>query len=433
MKKPATAYSLEAEQAVLACLLQNNKLIKKIELLENDFYLEKHRLLYHTINTLHEDGVPPDLVTVVSALKKNNILDEVGGSSYVAGLSECGFVVANWTNYAEVVRQFAVKRNLLELATRMQRYASNGTPELGDDMNLFAQEFHKIKDRIAGKSRTIADRVREWVLLTDGNFLLTDIYRDLALLTRDNKMAAIMAMQRLEKDGVVIKCGEKRGCYRPIQADAPEIDFMNADTTVTFPLTWPYPFDLHKLVTLYPKNVVVVAGASNAGKTALLLNLVHLNLHQADFRIRYMSSEMGAEELKLRLGKFEDTPLEYWENRKLRFLERSSNFSDLVDPDGLNLIDYLEIHTDFFRVGEEIKKIYDRLRKGIAVIALQKKMGQEVGRGGEFTLEKPRLYLAIDPGKLTIIKAKNWATHLINPNGKQFQFKLVAGCKFLAK
>jgi len=62
---------------------------------------------------------------------------------------------------------------------------------------------------------------------------------------------------------------------------------------------------------------------------------------------------------------------------------------------------------------------------------LQKKAGEELGRGGAFSLEKARLYLSMDSGELKVVKAKNWALPGENPNGRVFHFKLVDGCKFL--
>src|SRR5208283_404970 len=107
-------------------------------------------------------------------------------------------------------------------------------------------------------------------------------------------------------------------------------------------------------------------------------------------RIEYFSSEMGAEELKLRLSKFEDFPLKSW---KFFPRDRASKFADAISPDAINIIDYLEITKEFSEVGGMIKDIHDRLGKGIAIIAIQKKKGSETGRGGDFTLEKPRLAL----------------------------------------
>jgi hypothetical protein len=90
-----------------------------------------------------------------------------------------------------------------------------------------------------------------------------------------------------------------------------------------------------------------------------------------------------------------------------------------------------EISDNFYQIGSELRQIHDRLKDGIAVIAMQKKKGAELGRGAEFSLEKPRLYLTMEPGVLKIVKGKNWAKPGFNPNNLEMKFKLINGCDFL--
>jgi hypothetical protein len=253
---------------------------------------------------------------------------------------------------------------------------------------------------------------------------VTNCYQDLGIVTVSDKATIRQNLIRLTDSGTLAKCGKKRGCYRLIEADSPSIDFINADISQVYKLK--FPFELENYVHIYPKNIIIVAGASNAGKTAFLLNVVRMNMDK--FKINYFSSEMGPEELKLRLLKFTDLRLKEW---KFHPRERSTNFADAIVPDAVNVIDYLEVTKDFYEVGGEIKDIFDRLHKGVALIAIQKKTGADYGRGGEFTLEKPRLYLSIDSGELKIIKGKNWAEPGVNPNGMKWKFKLVNGAKFI--
>ena len=275
-----------------------------------------------------------------------------------------------------------------------------------------------------GKERSITDEVREWVLTSSGLFLTSDVHKELDLTSRDLKKQANEAIRRLANDGILAPCGVKRGCYRLIEADSPMIDFINADISEVYDIYW--PFELEKLVNIYPKNIIILAGAPNAGKTAFLLNTIKKNMDR--HRIEYFSSEMGPEELKLRLSKFDDLELKDW---KFYPRERAFNFADAIVPDALNIVDYLEITEDFSKIAGEIKMIFDRLNKGIAIIAIQKKIGADLGRGAEFSLEKARLYLSMDGGKLKIIKAKNWVSSLINPNNMELKFKLVGGAMFI--
>jgi len=169
---------------------------------------------------------------------------------------------------------------------------------------------------------------------------------------------------------------------------------------------------------------VVVAGSPDSGKTAWLLNLIKLN--QDKWNIYYQSSEMGETELATRLEQFTDMDLNDW---KFIAEERSSHFADVIRPDDINIIDYMELTDNVWMVAEYLREIHDKLNNGIAIVALQKKRNADLGRGGEFSLEKPRLYLSMDTGKMTIQKAKNWAT-MENPNRKFIKFKIVKGCQF---
>ncbi|MEW5980157.1 MAG: bifunctional DNA primase/polymerase [Acidobacteriota bacterium] len=274
--------------------------------------------------------------------------------------------------------------------------------------------------------RNLTAAVREWVLSTNGVFASTDVDKDLGLSTRVDKGTRSKILSRLAEDGLIERWGEKNGVFRRLEKNCNFIEWESADVKNTFPIYW--PFELERFVTIYPKNVVVVAGDQNAGKTAFLLNVVQKNLVQYDGRIHYFSSEMGPEELRLRIDKF-GLPDKFW--RGARFWDRSTRFADVIVPDAINIIDFLEVSDKFYAAGGEIREIFDKLHKGIAIIAIQKAAGKELGRGAEFALEKPRLYLSMDHNRLKIMKAKNWATKGQNPNGMTFDFKLVEGCRFI--
>ncbi|MCP3681650.1 MAG: hypothetical protein GY861_03075 [bacterium] len=76
-----------------------------------------------------------------------------------------------------------------------------------------------------------------------------------------------------------------------------------------------------------------------------------------------------------------------------------------------------------------ITEIHRKLEGAIAVICIQKNPGTDVGLGGYMTLDKPRLALAIKPGIIKIVKAKNFKEGK-NPNGLQIKYKLHSGCAF---
>ena len=78
-----------------------------------------------------------------------------------------------------------------------------------------------------------------------------------------------------------------------------------------------------------------------------------------------------------------------------------------------------------------LTKITNKLGSGIAIVAIQKKMGATLGRGAEFGLEKPRLYLSLDQGQMTIVKGKNWTKRNINPTNLYINYRIEDGYKFV--
>lgn len=414
----------EAEQAILSSLLRKPEIYKNMDLAVNDFYYSEHRELYQMIGQLYEDGFTVDLVSLGAELSKKGLLGNVGGMKYIDALTNENLVLSNWKSYVHIVKLRSAFRRFRELSPKVQKLSANGT-EVTEAVNEIYEEIRDIRGLIGVSDMSITHQVREWVLATSGHFFVTSCYSELGLVTNSHKKAARMALLRIKEEGIIVECGDKRGCYRTVEHDAPEIDWQDADINTVYDLKW--PFALQEVVNIYPKNIIILAGSSNAGKTAFLLNFVKMNLEK--HKIRFLSSEMGPEEMKLRITKFDDYTREFWKSFKPR--ERAGNFADAISPSQINIIDYFEISDNFYAIGGELRAIHDKLKTGIAIIAIQKKGNQELGRGAEFSLEKPRLYLSMDSGELKIVKGKNWAKPGWNPNGMTFRYKLINGCEFL--
>ncbi|MBP7766581.1 MAG: bifunctional DNA primase/polymerase [Syntrophaceae bacterium] len=276
-------------------------------------------------------------------------------------------------------------------------------------------------ERANRRDSSLASEVREFLLSTNGVISSTEIYNCLQLSTRDDRKNISIILKRLCDEGIIEKYGNKNGQFRRLDDELEPIDFLNASNDA---LALQWLFGIQNLVKIHPGNVLGCAGEPNSGKTALALNFARLQ--QDRFDVHYFSSEMGKTELRERLLKF-PYPLESW---KVHFWERSSNFADVIRPDGINIIDFLEIHDEFYKIGLYIKDIFEKLKTGIAFILIQKNKNTDFGLGGMRSLEKARLYLAMEPGCLKIVKAKNWASQN-NPNGLSIDFKLVNGCQFM--
>ncbi|MCC6290956.1 replicative DNA helicase [Candidatus Nomurabacteria bacterium] len=109
---------LEAERAVLGSLMLRPDGMHEISdvITAANFYAEKHRRIFQAMWELSEKHDPIDLVSVTSALKANQELEQIGGSNYLAELAGAVPSSANIKYYAEIIRQKASRRKLITSA-----------------------------------------------------------------------------------------------------------------------------------------------------------------------------------------------------------------------------------------------------------------------------------------------------------------------------
>lgn len=260
-----------------------------------------------------------------------------------------------------------------------------------------------------------------------GRFTKEYVDKELDIATPEERNLRRQVIKQLVAKGLIEYVPDRVGLYRKINSLASEINWRNANGEKIFKMR--FPFGLERWVIILPKNIIIIAGEKDAGKTALCLNIAMLNMDAHD--VAYFSSEMAELELMHRIQRFEDTKLIPIADWKCDFIERDSNFADVIRPDSINIIDFLEIYKDFYEVGGFINQIYRRLKGGVAVIVLHKNPGVDLPIGRGRGLEKARLAVAMGGGKLKILVGKNWAKETVNPVGKEFKYKLVKGAKFV--
>jgi hypothetical protein len=303
--------------------------------------------------------------------------------------------------------------------------ASNGC-EVPYPQGDISTKITSVINRQTKQTQNVSDDVRELVMTTSGYFTTTNVHNWLQMTTRREKKSVNQSLLRMVDEGLIERTGTKSGTYQLMENDCEAINWRTVEKV---DLDIRYPLGVERFFVTMPKNIILVAGSPDSGKTALLLNMVHHNMKR--HKVWYFSSEMGSLELRNRLEQF-DTPLEEWD---FEARERATNFHRVIRPDDINIIDFLEVSDNFFQVGKFITDIHNTLNNGIAVIALQKKRGERLGRGAEFSEEKARLYMTVDsefPGAmLRIRKCKNWRDPMVPPTGHAQKFKIVGGCKLI--
>lgn len=111
-------HNLEAERSTIgACMLSKEALMDvSEEVRAEDFYNEAHREIFGAIMDLYRDNVAVDMLTVCEELNKKKALDMVGGRAYIATLTSEVPSTANAGEYAKIVAEKAMMRQLISVS-----------------------------------------------------------------------------------------------------------------------------------------------------------------------------------------------------------------------------------------------------------------------------------------------------------------------------
>src|SRR5438034_11742618 len=106
--------NLEAEESVLGAMMVSEgaiiPVILDVRLQDEDFYRERHRVIFRGIKALNERGEPVDALTVTEILTQRGEIAEAGGKEVVSGLASTVPAPGNARHYAQIVKQNALLR-----------------------------------------------------------------------------------------------------------------------------------------------------------------------------------------------------------------------------------------------------------------------------------------------------------------------------------
>ncbi|MBU6500848.1 MAG: replicative DNA helicase [Patescibacteria group bacterium] len=141
--------NLEAEQAVLGgILIDKNAIFRVADILTpSDFYDPKHEKIFSIIMELYEKHQPIDLLTVSSRLKEQELLKEIGGSSYIADLTNQVATASNITDYAKTVKDKKVLRDLIRASAEITEDVFSPSGEMEDILDNIEQKILSISQK----------------------------------------------------------------------------------------------------------------------------------------------------------------------------------------------------------------------------------------------------------------------------------------------
>ena len=312
--------------------------------------------------------------------------------------------------------------------------------------NTYKDIYTSILKILAGerdRSRNITQDIKDYIRNVDGTFGLRECYA--ALGATDVKEQGIVrkVLCVMCKNKELEKAGEKSGTYRKPNHDYEVIDL---DGTIPDPLRIELPLRIDQLCNVYNGMTLLAEGEKSSGKSAFGIETAWLNRNLFPSKVRYMQNgELNKQMLTIRLmlrpqGQY---PIKAFSDR-IEFITRHRDWWDIVNPEGLNIIDYIEEHEKKYLIPEYIARIQERLTTGLALIILQRVPGRDYGTGGAEIRNKPSVIVALKRnGKQNSVVVEDIKSYNVenisklfdgevsNPRGLWRDYKLVNGWKFL--
>lgn len=145
--------NIEAEQSVLGSILIEQSSIAKISdiLSSEDFYRDAHRQIYRVAMALFERGEAIDFITVTDMLRREGLLEQVGGISYITSLANGIPTAANILFHAQLVQEKSLLRRLIHAATEIAAMGYAESEEVDNVLDHAEQKILEVATRKIGQ------------------------------------------------------------------------------------------------------------------------------------------------------------------------------------------------------------------------------------------------------------------------------------------
>jgi replicative DNA helicase len=156
--------NLEAEQGVLGSILLDNEVLHEVVglLKVEDFYRDSHQVLFRAIRDLYDQGKGIDSIILKEELIRRGELDKVGGAEAFAEILGSIPHAANAKYYAEIVRQKAIIRSLIEAANEILRDGYSNTFTADELLEASEQRVFAIaEEQVTGETIEVSDIITE--------------------------------------------------------------------------------------------------------------------------------------------------------------------------------------------------------------------------------------------------------------------------------
>ena len=233
-----------AEQALLGGILIDDSQFEKITgfLSPDDFFQQRHRLIFDAFKRLYSNSENFDVVTIRSSLEQSGHLEEAGGAEYLIELARETPYAGHTESYANLVYECAVLRRILKGAQQIQKLVFDAGDSPAED--ILSKSQHLIY-KIGENEKSIAS-------------------------LQHVKEPASEALTKIEE----LFQNPNKGNITGIASGFDRLDFITSG--------------------FQESDLIVIAGRPGMGKTALALNIAEHAAIKGKCRVAIFSMEMSA-------------------------------------------------------------------------------------------------------------------------------------------
>jgi replicative DNA helicase len=154
-------HNLNAEESLLGALLLSRDVVGNVAeqgLLVEHFYKPSHQHIYSAIRGLMAGGQPIDVVTVADELRRNGLLDDIGGAAALNELQNATPAISNANRYAKIVQDTALLRRLISVAGEITELAYMEPDDVTKALDEAESKVFEIaEDRVVDSTRVVSD------------------------------------------------------------------------------------------------------------------------------------------------------------------------------------------------------------------------------------------------------------------------------------
>ncbi len=339
--------NLDAEISLLGSVLIDDNVLTRVsdKLRADDFYDNRHQLIFGAMIRLYEHHKPVDLLTLSNELKKKTELDEAGGTTYLTELTNQVPTAAHAEQYSEMVVQSAIRRRLISASAKITELSFDEDKTVGELLEIAESFLFAVSDKSNRQELISLEQI-----LTESFDRLDELHKDKSKIR-----------------------GVSTG-YKDLDA---------------------------KLAGLQRSDLIVLASRPSMGKSTLAMNLAHnvavkakqavlvfsLEMSKEQLVDRMLADEAGVDAWKIRTGDLKDDDFEKL-SHAMGVLAEAPIFIDdtpglsVLDirtkarraaheqPLGLIVVDYLQLMTGSSRgYGDNRVQEISEISRGLKLVA----------------------------------------------------------------